>query len=104
VEQTQGTTPQLVLVTSASAAPLVRPYFEGNDARLAGFLGGPAAAMQYDTRGGSVLAVEQERAAWGRRWDMLGVGLLTVAGLLIIGNLFYGVRRALAQTRRGKAR
>lgn len=104
VEQTHGTTPRLVLVTSAGAAPLVRPYFEGNEARIAGFLGGPAAAMQYDTLGGSVFAVEQERAGWSRRWDMLGVGLLTVAGVLVFGNLIHGVRRGLAQTRRGKAR
>jgi hypothetical protein len=104
VEQTQGTTPRLVLVTSASAAPLVRPYLEGDNARVAGFLGGPAAAMQYDTLGGSVFAVEKERASWSRRWDMLGAGLLTVAGVLVFGNLIHGVRRGLAQTRRGKAR
>ncbi len=104
VEQTRGVAPKLVLVTSASAAPLVRPYSEGGDARIAGFLGGPAAAMQYDTLGGSVFAVERERPAWSRRWDMLGVGLLTVAGLLFFGNLIHGLLRALAQTRRGKAR
>ncbi|MDW8325867.1 MAG: hypothetical protein RMK99_04810 [Anaerolineales bacterium] len=104
VEQTQGTTPRLVLATSAGAAPLVRPYFEGDGTRIAGFLGGPAAAMQYDTLGGNVLAVEQERAGWSRRWDMLGVGLLTMAVLLIFGNLIHGVRRSLAQAWRVKAR
>ena len=43
-------------------------------------------------------------AAWSRRWDMLGAGLLTAAGVLVFGNLLYGVLRALAQARRGKAR
>jgi hypothetical protein len=96
IEQTQGLRTRLVLAVSAGVAPLVRPYYEADQAadpaqiRLAGFVSGATGAMQYETRAGVPVPLPALI-----RWEMLGGGLLTIALWLILGNLAHGALRAV---------
>ncbi|MBL8056398.1 MAG: zinc ribbon domain-containing protein [Anaerolineales bacterium] len=104
LEQTQGSATPLVLAVSAGTAPLVRSYYEaGSSGRLAGLVNGLAGAMQYQRQAGVYREVATETLQL--RWEMVGSGLLTVALLLVLGNLFHGVRQALVRSAgRGRGR
>jgi hypothetical protein len=84
-EQTQpwlGGRP-LVMVLSAGAEPMVRPYYEALQPKVQGILSGLPAAVAYELR----------LAAPGiaqTRWNGFGLGLTGVEGFLIIG-LLYGI-------------
>ena len=77
-----GDTP-LVMVLSAGAEPLVRPYFEASEQRVDGILTGLPAAVSYRQYSGLPLAA-------GVQWDAFGVGMLAVELILIAGGA-YGV-------------
>jgi hypothetical protein len=113
IEQTQGQSTPLILAVSAGSAPLVRPYYEADQAaaaqeqrapRLRGFVSGATGAMQYQKQAGVYGDVAPELMM--DRWAMLGGGLLTIALLLVLGNLIHGALQALRRPparRKGKA-
>jgi len=73
----------LVMVLSAGAEPMVRPYYEALQPKVQGILSGLPAAVAYELR----------LAAPGiaqTRWNGFGLGLTGVEGFLIIG-LLYGI-------------
>ena len=85
VEQTDpwiGDTP-LVMVLSAGAEPLVRPYFEASEPRVDGILTGLPAAVSYRQYSGLPLDT-------GVLWDAFGIGMLAVELILLAGGA-YGV-------------
>lgn len=84
-EQTQpwlGGRP-LVMVLSAGAEPLVRPYYEALQPKVQGILSGLPAAVAYELR------LSQPGIAQ-TRWNGFGLGLMGVEGFLVIG-LLYGI-------------
>lgn len=91
----------LIFVTSASAAPLVRPYFEADrqshdEDPQAGFISGPTAILEYEAQAGTAANLSFQY------WDMVGIGALLAGVMLVLGNLIYGVRQLWRQ-QRGKA-
>ncbi len=85
VEQTQswiGDTP-LVMVLSAGAEPLVRPYFEASEPQVDGILTGLPAAVSYRQYSGLPLDT-------GAQWDAFGIGMLAIELILIAGGA-YGI-------------
>ncbi|MGB2895982.1 MAG: hypothetical protein WBB65_07460 [Anaerolineales bacterium] len=94
VEQTHpwiGDTP-LVMVLSAGAEPLVRPYFEASEPQVDGILTGLPAAVSYRQYSG--LSLET-----GVQWDAFGMGMLAVELILIAGGA-YGVGLWLLRLRK----
>ena len=65
-----GETP-LIMVLSAGAEPLVRPYFEAVDQRVQGILTGLPSALAYQQLNGQELTVES-------RWDAFGSMMFAV--------------------------
>ena len=107
IEQTQGTRTPVVLAVSAGSAPLVRSYYEADQAaapaRLAGLVSGLAGALQYQRQAGVYQAAATD--ALQLRWEMVGGGLWTTVILLVVGNLIHGVRQALTRLAgRGRGR
>jgi hypothetical protein len=77
-----GDTP-LVVVLSASAEPLIRPYFESDDPKVGGILSGLPAAAAYELRNGR-FGLAQER------WDAFGTAMLAAEFVLLAG-IGYGL-------------
>ncbi len=75
-----GDTP-LLMVLSAGAEPLVRPYFEASDQRVQGILTGLPSALAYQQMNGQALSVES-------RWDGFGSMMFAVQSILIAGGLY----------------
>lgn len=75
-----GTTP-LVMVLSAGAEPLIRPYFEAERPQVNGILSGLPAAVAYERRNA------QTGDAQGR-WDSFGAGMFAAEMVLIAGVVF----------------
>jgi hypothetical protein len=74
---------KLVVVLSAGAEPLVRPYFESDDPKVGGILSGLPAAAAYELRNGR-LGLAQEH------WDAFGTAMLAAEFILLAG-VGYGV-------------
>jgi len=72
-----GDTP-LVVVLSAGAEPLVRPYFESDNPKVGGILSGLPAAAAYELRNGRP-GLAQER------WDAFGAAMLAAEIVLLVG-------------------
>jgi hypothetical protein len=83
----------LVMVLSAGAEPLIRPYYESLNQQVDGILTGLPAAVAYQQNTG------QETSAL-RGWDSFGSGLLMVEMVLLAG-LGYGIFRWLMDRRSG---
>ncbi len=77
-----GDTP-LVVVLSAGAEPLVRPYFEASDRTIGGILSGLPAAVAYELRNGRP-GLAQER------WDAFG-SVMLAAELVLLAGVGYGL-------------
>jgi hypothetical protein len=73
----------LVVVLSAGAEPLVRPYFEGTDRTIGGILSGLPAAVAYELRNGRP-GLAQER------WDAFG-SVMLAAELVLLAGVGYGL-------------
>jgi len=72
-----GDTP-LVMLVSAGAEPMIRPYYEGRNPSVSAVLSGLGTAVKYeDEIGYPGAAVE--------RWDAYGLGVLAAAFILIVG-------------------
>lgn len=86
-----GNTP-MVMVLSAGAEPLIRPYFESLDPQVDGILTGLPAAVAYEQingRPGQALA----------RWNAFGAGILAVEVALLAG-VVYGLGSWFSALRR----
>ncbi|HET7009286.1 MAG TPA: hypothetical protein VFI11_00800, partial [Anaerolineales bacterium] len=85
-EQTQawlGDRP-LVMVLSAGAEPLVRPYYEALQPKVKGILSGLPAAVAYELR----LAQPGPAQA---RWNAFGLGLTAIEMILVAGMMYGAV-------------
>jgi hypothetical protein len=71
----------LIMVLSAGAEPLVRPYFEATVPRVDGILTGLPAAVAYQELSG-------QGAEAAQRWDMFGSGMLVVELILLAGAIY----------------
>ncbi len=94
-EQTQawiGESP-LMMVLSAGAEPLIRPYYESLDRQVDGVLTGLPSAVAYQQNTGQSVAALQS-------WDSFGSGLLMVEIILLAG-MGYGLFRWLIERRSG---
>jgi len=94
-EQTQpwlGGRP-LVMVLSAGAEPLVRPYYEALQPKVQGILSGLPAAVSYELRLGQPGPAES-------RWNAFGLGLTAVEVFLIAGLLYGAAAWLLRGSRR----
>ncbi len=90
-----GDTP-LLMVLSAGAEPLVRPYFEeATDQRVQGILTGLPSALAYQQLNGQTLTVES-------RWDGFGSMMFAVQSILVAGGLYGGVTWFLSRRRQGQ--
>jgi hypothetical protein len=74
-----GDTP-LIMVLSAGAEPLVRPYYEALDPQVDGILTGIPAAVAYEQ-----LNVSPGDAQ--ARWDSFGMGMFAAVLLLLAGGI-----------------
>lgn len=79
-----GDTP-LVMVLSAGAEPLVRPYYEASRPQIDGILTGLPAAVAYEQRNGRFGGALQH-------WNSFGAGMLA-AELVLVAGTGYGVLR-----------
>jgi hypothetical protein len=75
-----GETP-LIMVLSAGAEPLVRPYFEMTDQKVSGILTGLPAALAYQQMNGQTLTVAS-------RWDGFGSMMFAIESILIAGGVY----------------
>lgn len=97
IEQVQpriGETP-LVMVTSAQAEPLVRPYFESSPKQVNGLVSGVIGGAYYERSTGRHNLARTS-------WDAFNAGLSISVALFIIGG-GYGLVSALIAHTRGKA-
>jgi hypothetical protein len=88
----KGNTP-LVMVLTAGADPLVRPYYEASHPGVDGILSGIPAAVVYEEQ------VIGSRAVAFSRWNGFGMGALVTEILLGVGivmGIIPGLRRILA--------
>ena len=87
----------LIMVLSAGAEPLVRPYFEMPDPLVQGILSGLPSALAYQQITRQALTVES-------RWDAFGAVMFAVEAILITGGLVGSVAWIMdwRQKRRGE--
>jgi len=83
IEQVQpqlGQVP-LIMVVSAQAEPMVRPYYEGMPQQVQGFVTGLSGGAAYEGL--------MNRELLGRKyWDAFSLGILAAAGLILVGGGF----------------
>ncbi len=90
-----GETP-LIMILSAGAEPLVRPYFEAPDKQVDGILTGLPSAVTYEQFNGRSGDARQS-------WDAFGVGMIAIEIILLIG-AGYGIVGWIAGTQRNGRR
>lgn len=86
----------LVMILSAGAEPLVRPYYESVDPQVQGILTGLPVAVAYE------INIDGQTDAARMKWDAYGYGMLAVQLILFVGGLYglglgllrMGLRRA----------
>lgn len=83
----------LVMVLSAGAEPLVRPYYESDQPQLSGILTGLPAAVAYEQRNGRFGEALD-------RWNAFGSGMLA-AELVLVAGAGYGLIRWVMSRREG---
>jgi hypothetical protein len=72
----------LIMVVTAGAEPIVRPYFESVSPQISGILTGLQAAVKYEVWNGRLGDASQ-------RWNSFGMGMIA-AELVLIAGLVYG--------------
>jgi hypothetical protein len=103
IEQVQPklaqTTP-LMMIISAQAEPMVRPYYNSASRQVGGMIVGLAGGAAYET------ATSYGDGPARRYWDALSASLLIAAILVLFGAVYNGVAVLLAQeeTRKGEER
>jgi hypothetical protein len=71
----------LIMVLTAGAEPLVRPYYESTTPLVNGILTGLPAALAYEDLNG-------QQSSAGDVWNIFGIGMLTVELILLAGALY----------------
>ena len=89
-----GDTP-LIMVLSAGAEPLVRPYFEMTDQKVDGILTGLPSALAYQQMNGQTLTVES-------RWNGFGSMMFAVESILIAGGIYGAATWILSRRQSGR--
>lgn len=85
----------LMMVTSAQAEPLVRPYYEAYPKQVSGLVSGLVGGATYESL--------TNRPGLARTyWDGFSASLLVAAGLILIGGLFNAVSAAVAGSKEDK--
>jgi hypothetical protein len=72
----------LILVVSAQAEPVIRPYFESNPNQIQGLVGGLSAGVNYESLQGGVEVT-------GKLWDSFSL-VLIMAMVIILGGSIIG--------------
>lgn len=80
VRPSMGNAP-LVMVTSAQAEPLVRPFYDAIPQQVQGMVTGLAGGLAYEDLTG-------RSGAAGAYWNAFGVGLAVAGALIIVGGIF----------------
>jgi hypothetical protein len=80
VRPSMGNVP-LVMVTSAQAEPLVRPYYDAVPQQVQGLISGLAGGLAYENLTG-------RSGAAGAYWNAFGLGLAVAGALIIAGGIF----------------
>ncbi len=80
VHPSMGDVP-LVMLTSAQAEPLVRPYYDSAPQQVQGLVSGLAGGMAYENLTG-------RPGAASNYWNAFGLGLAVAAALIIVGGIF----------------
>jgi hypothetical protein len=77
--------PPLLMVLSAQAAPLVRPYFDAVPQRVQGLLSGMAGGAAYESL---------VNRTWDARssWSAFNIGLLAAIALILFGGVYSAVQ------------
>jgi hypothetical protein len=73
----------LLMVTSAQAEPLIRPYFQSNPRQVAGMVSGIAGAVAYESSFG-------RRGSASQSWSAFSIGLLVASLLIVLGGAVNG--------------
>jgi hypothetical protein len=80
----------LLMVLSAQAEPMVRPYYETSPRQVSGMISGLAGGAAFESLSG--------KSGLARLyWDAFGTGLVIAVGLILIGGLVSLVMALLAQ-------
>jgi hypothetical protein len=82
----------MVMVLSAGAEPMVRPYFESLEPQVDGILTGLPAALAYEQ-------LNERPGQAQARWNAFGSGVLAVELILAVG-LVYGLVEWVIERRR----
>ncbi len=72
----------LVMILSAGAEPLVRPYYESTNPQVQGILTGMPTAVGYE------IFLNGQTHAAENRWDAFGFGMFAVLLILLVGGLY----------------
>jgi hypothetical protein len=89
-----GETP-LIMVLSAGAEPLVRPYFEAANQQVQGILTGLPSALAYQQLSGQDLTVEA-------RWNGFGSMKFAVESILLAGGIYGAATWFLSRRQQGR--
>lgn len=85
----------LIMVLSAGAEPLVRPYFEMTDQKVDGILTGLPSALAYQQMNRQTLTVES-------RWNGFGSMMFAVESILIAGGVYGAATWILSRRQSGR--
>ncbi len=72
----------LLMILSAGAEPLVRPYYESTNPQVQGILAGLPTAVGYEIK------LNGQTNAAGNRWDAFGFGMFSALLILFAGGLY----------------
>lgn len=85
----------LVMVLSAQAEPLIRPYFQGEVGLVKGLVGGVLGGAYYEGVSGS-------RGLASSYWDAFSIGLSATALVLLVGGILSAARPEQDESAKGK--
>jgi len=97
IEQVQpslGDTP-LLMVVSAQAEPMIRPYYEGQPRQVQGIVSGLAGGASYEG-----LMVRNGLAR--KYWDAFSMGIIVAAMLIILGGVFNAVSALISSRKQAE--
>jgi hypothetical protein len=78
----------LLMVTSAQAEPLVRPYFEGAPRQIQGLVAGIVGGLAYGSSVGNIQT--------NGMWDAFSIGILVSVLIILTGSVVNAILKALA--------
>jgi len=79
----------LLMVTSAKAEPMIKPYATGSARQVSGMLSGFTGAAAFES-------INSGAVSSGAAWDAFGTGTLAAVGLIFVGSLVSAILAAIA--------